>query len=349
MKSKNKVVVALSGGVDSAATAYILKKKGYNVIGVTLKLVEDFNCLDAEYIANVLKIEHYVIDLRDYFQQNIINQFIQDYIKGETPNPCIECNKHIKYGKLLSITKEFGCDYLALGHYARIEYNEVDGKYHLYKGLALRKDQSYNLYHLNQEVLSSIILPLGDYVHKDEVRKLVRNIISNVSRKKDSNNICFISDINHGKYIREKVNYKSIKGNFVDKNGTFLGKHKGIFNYTIGQRKGLGQNFNKPMFVVNINSSTNEIVLGEEKDLFYNEIILNDVNYILNDYRNKDFKAQVKICQWGYFLNAEICNKKDNTVRVIFEKPVRAPAVGQAAVFYIGDEVIGGGTIKFKI
>lgn len=346
MTDKKKVAVALSGGVDSAATAYILKEQGYDVTAITLKLTNSFIVNDAIKVAKTLDIEHIIVDLVDYFEQKVINTFIMDYSNGKTPNPCLICNKIIKYGKLLEIKDEIGADYLALGHYARIKYNEKKDIFQLLKGVNYRKDQSYFLYNLNQRKLASILLPLGEYTNKEKVRKIVDNILPNISQKKDSNNICFIPDKNHGKFIRKKLGYKNIKGNFVNKEGKYLGKHKGIFYYTIGQKRGLGDQVDKSLCIININPENNEIVLGNEEDLYYDEIILKDVNYLSNEYLEKDFDADIKICQWGNILKGRVCNLGNNIAKIKFIKPERAPAPGQAGVFYINDELIGGGIIE---
>lgn len=347
MSSKKKVAaVALSGGVDSGAAAYILKEQGYQVFGITMKLFDEFDTNSAQYVAQKLGIEHYIIDFSKYFEKEIINKFVEEYLGGKTPNPCIMCNIKIKYGLLLEKAKELGADFLAYGHYANIKYDQADCKYHLFKGSAIRKDQSYFLYHLKQNQLSSIILPLNTYQSKKEVRELVKEIIPETSEKRDSLDICFIPNMSHSKYIKQRCGLLNGKGNFIDKNGSFLGKHKGIYNYTIGQKRGLGLNCNEHMFVLNINSKTNEIILGEDKDLYKNEIIINNVTYIDDKNKNvESFNSEVKLCQWGYYIKCKVFNNKDNTAIVKFLKPERSPAPGQSAVFYQGDEVLGGGVI----
>ena len=347
MSSEKKVVaIALSGGVDSGAAAYILKKQGYDVFGITMKLFDEFDTNSSKYIADKLGIEHYIVDFSKYFEQEIIDTFVDEYLEGKTPNPCILCNIKIKYGLLLEKAKELGADFLAYGHYANIKYDQNDQKYHLFKGNAIRKDQSYFLYHLNQNQLSSIILPLNGFNCKKEVRELVKEIIPETSEKKDSLDICFIPNMSHSKYIKQRCGLLSDKGNFVDKKGNFIGKHKGIYNYTIGQKRGLGINMNKPMFVIEINSKTNEIILGEDEDLYKNEIVIKNVTYIdENNKKAESFNCEVKLCQWGYYIKCKVFNSNDNTVIVKFIKPERAPAPGQSAVFYKGDEVLGGGVI----
>jgi tRNA-specific 2-thiouridylase len=344
--NKKIAAVALSGGVDSAAVAYILKRQGYQVFGITMKLFSEFDTSCSQYVAKKLGIEHYIIDFKEFFEQEIIDKFVQVYVEGKTPNPCIMCNIKIKYGLLMQKAKELGANFLAFGHYANIIYNDKDLKYHLYKSDLENKDQSYFLYHLGQNQLSSVLLPLNGYQSKEEVRKLVQKIIPETSQKKDSQDICFISNMSYKKYIKKRCGIINDVGNFVDLDGNFLGKHKGLYNYTIGQKRGLGINNNNSLFVVKINNRTNEIVLGGDKDLYKDEIVLDNVTYIDESNRKiSNIDCQVKLCQWGYYLKCKVMNRDDNTAIVRFEKPERAPAPGQSAVFYIGDEVIGGGVI----
>lgn len=346
MNNKKVVAVALSGGVDSGAAAYILKENGYDVFGITMKLFDDYDIKSAQYVAEKLGINHYIVDYRKYFKEEIINKFIEEYISGKTPNPCIMCNMKIKYGKLLNDVKKLGADFLASGHYANVKYDEEDCKYHLYKGKAVTKDQSYYLYHLNQNQLSNIILPLSNYENKEELRRLVSGIIPETSKKKDSLNICFIQNMSHNQFIKSSFGMINKKGNFIDKDGKFLGHHKGIYNYTIGQKRGLGINSERPLFVININPHNNEIILGEDKDTYKHEIMIKDLLYIDENNKKLDsFNCEIKLCQWGYYIKCTVYNQVDNTAIVRFDKEERAPAPGQSAVFYKGDEVLGGGII----
>ncbi len=351
---KNKVVaIALSGGVDSATSAYILKSQGYEIFGITMKLFEDQNCEDAQRVAKALDIKHYIVDFSEHFEKEVINRFIDMYMQGFTPNPCILCNIEVKYGLLLQEALKLGADYMALGHYAKIEWCEDNNTYKLLKSDINEKDQSYYLYHLNQDKLKHIILPLNNtlsntnFKSKSEVREYISSIIPFVAKKKDSIDICFTNGKSLYSYIKSKRNIINCKGNFVDTNGKFIAKHKGIFNYTIGQKRGLDINTDKTYFVLKIKADTNEIVLTEnEQDLFISEIFVDDVNYINKENYNKErINATVKLCQWGYFIPCEVINQENNSAIIKFNKPERASAIGQAAVFYNDEEVLGGGII----
>lgn len=345
------IAVGLSGGVDSAATAFLLKEKGYRVIGLTLKLIDDFDESDAVLVAEKLGIDHHVLYWQDDFKEKVIHEFVSEYVKGNTPNPCIMCNEKMKYGMMMDKALELGADYLALGHYANIETvneNGVDSRF-LCKGKSIRKDQSYNLYVLRKEKLDKIIFPLGDYEEKQKVRNIISELIPEISKKKDSSDICFIPDKNHGKFIELYTN-KKYEGNFVDKDGQVLGKHTGIFKYTIGQKRKLEVKFDPPKFVISINSENNDIILGDDEDTYANGIYASKVNYIMDEYRDKEnFTAIVKLCQWGYEIEANLININEELVKVEFKEAQRAPAPGQAVVFYQGDRVIGGGVIEKKI
>lgn len=344
---KKVVAVALSGGVDSAVSAYILKEQGYEVFGITMKLFKNQSCDDAAFVAKCLNINHYTVDFSEYFEKEVIDEFIDLYLNGFTPNPCIICNTKVKYGLLLEESLKLGADYMALGHYAKIEYDGKNNIYRLLKSEAVRKDQSYFLYHLTQEKLKHIMLPLNTFNNKDEVRSYISELLPSIATKKDSTDICFTNGKSLFNYIKTKRNLVNCDGNFIDINGKFLGKHKGIFNYTIGQKRGLDLYTNKTYYVLKIKADSNEIILTEnEMDLYKSEIMIKDINYIdKNNYNIDKINAKVKLCQWGYFISCEVINQKNNTAIVKFNKPERAPAIGQSAVFYNDNEVLGGGTI----
>lgn len=344
--TRKTVAIALSGGVDSAASAYCLKKQGYNIFGITMKLFEDYDVSSAKYVADILNIPHYIIELGSIFEKEVINVFVNEYLEGKTPNPCILCNMKFKYNLLLKKSLALGADYMALGHYANILYNENDSKYHLYKSKVSNKDQSYFLYHLKQEQLKHLIIPLANFESKNSVRDLIKDFLPEISKQKDSLNICFTKNLNYTEFISSKIKKTDTKGNFVDKNGNILGTHKGIYHYTIGQKRGLEITTDKTMYVLKIDAFKNEIVLGSDNDTYKDEIYIKNVTYIDDDMKLKNnFNCQVKLCQWGYYINCTVFNDINNCAIIKFHKSERAPAPGQSAVFYIGDEVLGGGII----
>jgi tRNA-specific 2-thiouridylase len=356
---KNKVAVGLSGGVDSTATAYILKEKGYKVIGITMVVsdggikINNINELqfvkDAKRVAELLNIPHYVVDFRETFRNTVIREFIDEYLQGRTPNPCATCNRVIKYGKLIEYAHSLGAYYFATGHYANISYDSRIKRYRIYRGLAERKDQGYMLYSLTQEQLKYIKLPLGEFSSKEEVRRLASLVDSKIGEKKDSTGICFIPDGDYKTYLASMFPQVKRKGNFVDISGNVIGQHNGIVNYTIGQRRGLGKNFNKPMFVINIDPEKNEIVLGDDKYTYSIGLIAKKPNFIIFDRLQGELEVQAKVCQWGYFLPATISSIGQDRIKVTFRKKERAIAPGQSVVFYKGNEIIGGGIIESVI
>ncbi len=353
--SKKKVVIGLSGGVDSAVAAYLLKEQGYEVIGVMLNLSQNdeiyllheggccslSSVLDARKVAELLDIPFYVLNYKEVFKEKIVDYFVDEYVSGKTPNPCIECNRHIKFGKFLKSAKTLGADYVATGHYARVE--KENDKYVLKKGVDRRKDQTYMLYTLTQNHLKNIIMPCGEYT-KDQVREIAKKIGMDIHNKKDSEEICFVPDGNHGKFISEIK--KVEEGNFIDKNGKILGKHKGITYYTIGQRKGLNLSLGKPGYVIEIKPKTNEIVIGDEEDIFFNNAIVDKVNIISGENFEDGFMVQAKIRYQAKPCDAKLFRINDNEIKVVFDSPQRAMTKGQSLVFYDGDILIGGGIIK---
>ncbi|QXM05971.1 tRNA 2-thiouridine(34) synthase MnmA [Crassaminicella indica] len=360
---KKKVVVGMSGGVDSSVAAYVLKKQGYDVIGVTMKVWPDIeetderedSCCglsavdDARRVANLLGIPFYVMNFKEIFEKKVINYFVEEYISGRTPNPCIACNKFIKFDELLRRAHNLGAYYVATGHYAKIDYDEKNNKYMIKKSNAIAKDQTYALYHFTQNQLKHTLMPLGEFDSKEEVRKIAAELgFVNASRP-DSQEICFIKDNNYGKFIANKRPEKILPGNFVDKNGKILGRHKGIPYYTIGQRKGLGIALGKPMFVVDIIPEKNQVVLGENEDVFGTTLLAEDVNLIYLDELEEGLKVQAQIRYNAKPADAKLYSEGENKVRVVFENPQRAITPGQAVVFYDGEYLIGGGTITKKV
>lgn len=353
---KKKVVVGMSGGVDSSVAAYLLKEQGYDVIGVTMQIWQEDKefeereggCCslsaveDARRVADKLGIPFYVLNFRKSFKEKVIDYFVDEYIQGRTPNPCIACNKYLKFDELLRKAKSIGADYVATGHYATIE--ERNGRYILVKSDDYRKDQTYALYNLTQEQLAHTLMPCGHY-KKDRIREIAKEIGLDVHNKKDSEEICFVPDNNHGGYIEIAAPGKVKQGNFVDKEGNILGRHKGIVYYTIGQRKGLGLALGRPVFVTDINPYTNEVVIGPEEDIFKTELIAKDSNFILFDKLDVELRVQAKIRYSARPEEAIISPTEDGRVRVVFKEKQRAITKGQSVVFYNGNLVVGGGII----
>ncbi|MFL0195429.1 tRNA 2-thiouridine(34) synthase MnmA [Clostridium sp. WILCCON 0269] len=351
-----KVVVGMSGGVDSSVAAYLLKKQGYEVIGVTMQVwqeddyYEDMEggCCslsavdDAKMVAYHLDIPHYVMNFRDVFKANVIDYFMCEYMEGRTPNPCIACNKYIKFDELLKKSMDLGADYVATGHYATVE--KINGRYTLKKSKDHKKDQTYALYNLTQFQLAHILMPCGVY-RKEEIREIAKEIGLTVHSKRDSEEICFIPDNDHGAYIKRAMKNKVQEGNFVDKQGNILGKHRGIVYYTIGQRKGLGIAFGVPMYVIDIKPHTNEVVLGSEEDIFKTDLIAKDVNFLPFEKLTSPMEVQAKIRYSAKPASAIISEIDEGKVEVRFTEKQRAITKGQSVVFYKENILIGGGII----
>ncbi len=357
--SKQKVAVGLSGGVDSTVAAYLLKKQGYDVIGTTMLLFDEFDeegkiiepkfIEDARAIAKLLDIPHFTIDLRQEFDTMVKREFISQYLVGKTPNPCVTCNKVIKYGKLIEAANELGAYYIATGHYANTVYDRELERYRIFSGQAGSKDQAYVLYSLAQEQLKHVILPIGAFRSKEEVRKMADTIDARIAKKSDSMGVCFIPDEDYGRYISKERPELVKKGYFTDKQGNIIGEHKGIVNYTIGQRRGLGEYFNKPMFVVEIDVEKNIVVLGSDEDTYSKGLIGGDVNFTIFDELKGTIEAEAKVCQWGWLLPCTITGLGNGRISVTFYKKERAIAPGQSVVFYKGNEIIGGAKIESVI
>lgn len=358
--SKKKVMIGMSGGVDSSVAAAVLLEKGYDVVGVTMQIWPDMDeerkkteggCCslsavdDARRVANKLGIPYYVMNFKDIFQEKVIDYFTSEYMKGRTPNPCIACNRYVKFDALLKKAVAMGIDYVATGHYARVEYDSVRKRYLLKKSATDKKDQTYALYNLTQQQLSRTLMPLGDYT-KDQVRKIAKEIGLTVATKPDSQEICFVDDNDYGKFICENTEYEIKPGYFIDTQGNILGMHKGIVHYTIGQRKGLGIALGRPMFVMEIDSVNNRIVLGEEDDVFSKSLVAEDLNFISIESLQGELRVKAKIRYSAKEAEAVIAPLSNGEVRVSFNEPQRAITPGQSVVFYDGDIVVGGGVIK---
>lgn len=338
-----KAMIAMSGGVDSTVAALLLLERGYQVVGATLKLYNN-DVEDAKLMARHLGFEHYVFDFGRYFEENVMEKFSVAYQKGETPNPCINCNRYIKFGKLLEQALLLGSDYIATGHYARIEFDQVKGRYLLKKAFDLSKDQSYVLYALTQKELAKILFPLGDML-KTEVRKIADEHGLINGKKPDSQDICFVDDGDYAGFLRNVMGVKSKPGNFVDSQGKILGRHKGIINYTLGQRRGLNISFGKRMYVTGIDAESDTVILGDEEDLSSSNLIVADVNFISIDKLENPMGVTAKIRYSGDENPGVIYPLENGNVILQFDRPQRAATPGQAAVFYDGDIVIGGGRI----
>lgn len=350
MKNK-KVLLGMSGGVDSSVSAIILKERGYDVIGTTLQLFAGNNDLsspntynDAKNVCNLLEIPHFTYDYKDKFRNHVINDFIDCYANCKTPNPCIECNKYIKFGVMYEKAKELGCDYIATGHYAKTEYNEDYKRWVLKKSKAGKKDQSYVLWNISKDLIEHILFPLSEFNSKDEIRKIAKENNLEIADKPDSEDICFIPDGNYKKFLETNSNIKPKEGNIVDSKGKVLGKHTGLYNYTIGQRKGLGISNSVPLFVLGFDRNKNEVIVGEEAELYKSEIIVNKINLLLFDEIKEEIEVDVKTRYSSKVAKAKIV-QEGQSIKVKFIEPQRALTPGQSAVFYLGDIVLGGGKI----
>lgn len=358
--NKKKVLIGMSGGVDSSVAAAVLLEKGYEVIGATMKIWSDKNddsklteggCCslsavdDARRVADKLGIPYYVLNFQDVFGEKVIDYFKAEYLKGKTPNPCIACNRYVKFDALLKKAVSMGIDYVATGHYAIIEYDEHRKRYLLKKSVTQKKDQTYALYNLTQEQLSRTLMPIGEYT-KESVRKKASELGLSVASKPDSQEICFVEDNDYGRFIEENTDADIKPGNFVDSKGNILGKHKGIIHYTVGQRKGLGIALGKPMYVIRLDVENNAVVLGEGDEVLSDTLIADDLNFISIDGLEAPMRVKAKIRYSAVEADAEIIPLDENRVKVVFDRPQRAITPGQSVVFYDGDIVVGGGTIQ---
>ena len=345
------IAVAMSGGVDSSLTAAMLLKQGYKVFGITLWLWVSgtpydevpLAVTDAKKMCDFLGIEHHVIDARDVFYENVVDYFVKEYAYGRTPNPCVFCNKNIKFDLMLNRALELGATHMVTGHYAQVNYNEETGLYELHKGVDPTKDQSYVMYNMNQRILSHLMFPLGGQC-KTETRKLAAEYDLPVAKKPDSVDICFLPHGNYQKLVVEEMKGKPESGNIVTEDGEVLGKHNGLFNYTIGQRKGLGIAYKHPLYVIGFNGDRNEVIVGPNERLFTNRMICKFYNF-LDDTIHKELKAEGKI---RYAANPSPCTARildDDTMEVIFEEPQRAITPGQSVAFYNGTQLLGGTVI----
>lgn len=349
--AKGQVAVAMSGGVDSAAAALLLLQAGYDVWGVTLRLQSCAGAAEAaeaeidaaRQAAQALGIPHRVLDLRKQFRSAVMDRFVSEYLAGRTPNPCVDCNREIKFGALLDWALEQGADYLSTGHYARVDQAGENGRWRLLRGTDRRKDQSYVLYQLTQRQLSHLLLPLGSY-DKPAIRSLVENRGLSNARKADSQDICFIPDGDYAAFLA-RSGAELVPGDFVDQTGRVLGRHKGLPCYTPGQRKGLGVSAGEPVYVLRKEAASNRIILGPDSALYTTELTAERVNWLSVPPPEGPMAvtAKTRYTQREAAATAELL--PDGRLRVIFQEPQRAVTAGQAVVLYVGDAVAGGGTI----
>ncbi len=342
-----KVVVALSGGVDSAVTAWLLMQHGYDVTGATMQIWQEGQrssaVEDAKEAARQLGIAHTVIDCRDQIQSMVIDPFIQAYEKGRTPNPCVLCNPLVKFDSILSYARQTGAEYIATGHYARICRTQ-EGRYTVKNAASEKRDQTYALCRLTQDQLAHTLMPLGEY-EKSEIRAMAEQIGLNVARKPDSEEICFITDQDYASYIEEKTGSLCVPGNFVTRDGRILGQHRGIIHYTIGQRKRLNLSMGHPVYVTEIRPETNEVVIGEDEELYTDRLVCDNLNFMAWEDVEGDRRATVKIRYGHAGTPATVRRIGEDQLECVFDTPVRAVTPGQAAVIYDDEMVACAGEI----
>lgn len=351
---KKRVLVAMSGGVDSGTAAALLKNEGHDVIGITMQLWDygegEGGCCsaddarDARRVADQIGISHYVVNYMDVFKKYIVEDFIAKYFSGKTPIPCVLCNQFMKFDFLLKRALELGADCLATGHYARVEPEEGNGKFRLNKAVDSAKDQSYFLFTLTQKELKRLVFPLGGMT-KTEVREIANGMNLKVANKPDSQEVCFITGGNYRDFLKGYTESKQEKGEIVDTDGNILGHHDGVFAFTVGQRKGLGIAKGKPFYVVKVLPETNRVVVGEEKDIFKTELVADNLSWV-DEPPQGETEVKAKIRYRHAENDAAVSINADGEALVKFKTPQRAMTPGQAVVFYKEDKVLGGGWIK---
>ena len=340
---KKIVGIGMSGGVDSSVAAYLLTQEGYEVIGITMKLIDDeksnTSINDAKNICSILGISHYVIDLQEEFKKTVINNFIDSYKNATTPNPCVVCIKYFKFGLFFDKAKELGCDYIATGHYAKIKDNK------LYMADVLEKDQSYFLYGIPKDILKHVLFPLQGYSNKEEIRKIAEEANLPVSNKKDSQEICFIPNDDYKTFL-DNNDVVQTPGDICLEDGTVLGRHNGLINYTIGQRKGLNIGYSEPLYVIRLDKENNKVIVGSNDDLFSNNLIANNINLLVDKKELEDI-VYAKVRSRGKLRKCNIEFLNNDEIKVNFLEEDRAITKGQSVVFYNEEGCcLGGGIIK---
>lgn len=348
MEKNKRVLLGMSGGVDSSVAAILLKEQGYEVIGITMDLYksedsENIPIDDAKRVCDFLGIEHYTADFTEEFKDKVINNFICEYKNCRTPNPCIECNRYLKFQSMFQKAKELDCEYIATGHYAKIEFDEKYNQYVLKKSNAGRKDQSYVLYNVPKELLEKVLFPLSDFEDKSQIREIAAKYNLPVANKPDSEDICFIPNGDYKEFLEKNSDIRSRKGRIVLRDGTKVGEHTGLYKYTIGQRKGLGIAYRVPLFVLGFNSEKNELIVGEQNELYIKEFFVRDINLLIDEEINE--KEVFVKTRYSSKEAKAILYRIDDKIKVVFEEPQKSITPGQSAVFYIDDIVIGGGKI----
>lgn len=356
---KKKVMIGMSGGVDSSAAAGLLLEQGYDVVGATFRLwkpedelfdmegtccsLDDIN--DAREVCNKLGIPHYVLNMKEEFKESVVDNFASEYQAGRTPSPCVECNRKIKFDLFYQKAMAMGFNAIATGHYARIEQNDK-GFFQLKTAVYLQKDQSYFLYPIKYGHLKDILFPLGGFT-KPEVREIAQRFgFKSVAQKSDSQEICFVDSQGYGAFLERYTEKIPPKGNYIDSKGNVIGQHKGIWYYTVGQRKGLGVTFGKPMYVADIDSRNNTVTLAENHELFSKSMALSNLNYLIPTPPSEPIEVMAKIRNRAPYAKATLFPQASDNASVVFEEPQRAVTKGQSAVLYDKDVIVGGGVIK---
>ena len=345
----SRVVVGMSGGVDSSVAAALLKEQGYDVVGMTIRVKpgddSDDDIQVAQKVADKLGIAHHAVDCRELFSRKVVDHFCSEYSRGRTPNPCVRCNEYVKFATLLNKARELGAEFVATGHYARIERDGSSGKYQLKKGRDSGKDQSYFLYFFQQDIMGRILLPLGE-MRKEDVRDIARSLDLASADREESHDVCFVAKGDYRGFVGARMPQAGESGPILDRQGNELGRHRGILSYTIGQRKGLRLSYDEPQYVLAIDVGRNAIVVGSKADVYGDELIASELNWIEFDALEQPIEVKAKIRYRHREGDALVTPVSNGEVNIKFAQPQMAITPGQAVVFYRGSTVVGGGTIE---